>query len=160
MSTSIINRYAQEIIKEFLKVNNKEISDEELIKNLDIQYRRLNSEKFWSNQPDSLKIKYNITDIQAATIASNYSFNRIPTIFNLMKIKIPLLITYGTTDIKCADISLLPLFLFDTDVNYTIKAYPNYDHGYSLVGEDGKIINNEFHFDDVFNDILLWFEEK
>ena len=160
MSSSLFGRLTQDVMQLYIDVYfNKTLTHKELVEQLDSNvYNRLNNHIDWKNY-----INYT-NDVEKSyfpyhSALSNYSFNRELSIFNLLKIKIPLLVVYGTADIKCADISLLPLFLFDTDVNYTIKAYPNYDHGYSLVGEDRKIINGEFHFGDVFNDVLKWFGE-
>ena len=129
------------------------LTHKELVEQLDSNvYKPLNKHKDFKNYFDN-----NINEIDKHSVLSNYSFNRNLSIFNLIKIKIPLLVVYGTADIKSVDLSLLPLFLFDTDVNYTIKAYPNYDHSYFLVDDDGKVVFEEFHFDDVFNDVLRWF---
>ena len=90
---------------------------------------------------------------------SDYSFNSKQPILDLFKIKVPLLMIYGTADIGAIGCRLLPLFLVDTDVKYVLKAYPNYEHNYFLVKDNGERILEEYHFDKVFNDVLKWFNE-
>ena len=159
MSSSLFGRLTQDVMQLFRDACfNKTLTHKELIEQLDSNvYSRLIYHKDLKNYLDNNTNELDKYYFTYHSALSNYSFNRELSIFNLIKIKIPLLMVYGTADIKCADISLLPLLLFDTDVDYTVKAYPNYDHSYFLVGEDGNVIFEEYHFDDVFNDVLRWF---
>jgi hypothetical protein len=66
------------------------------------------------------------------------------------------LVVYGTADYKSLDCSLLPLLLLNTDVDYTLKAYPDYEHNYFRVDDAGNPIMEEYHWIDVFNDVYKW----
>lgn len=88
-------------------------------------------------------------------IAYNYNF----TIFDLLKIKIPILITYGTADIGSLDNDLVPYFFTENKkTNLSIKTYPNLEHNYLRLDKDGNI--KEKHWNDVFKDVMDWLFEK
>ena len=159
MSSGIFGRLTEEVIQLYLNVTNKSLTHTEFVEQLDSTiYQRLQNSKYLANHPGKNEFKKSHF-INYLSHVSNYSFNRSVSVLDLMKIKVPLLVVYGTADIGAIDCSLLPLFLFDTDVEYTLKAYPNYEHNYFLVGDDGERIHEEYHFHKVFNDVLKWFDD-
>ena len=85
------------------------------------------------------------------------SYNSELAFESLKKFSNPILVIYGTNDIAVsAHNDLLPFLLKDN--NLTIKAYPDLDHNYFKKNYDkkGNLIDESYHWDDVFRDIANW----
>lgn len=96
---------------------------------------------------------------EAAFFRNEMSYNYNFTIFDLLKVKIPILITYGTADIGSLDNDLVPYFFTQAKkTNLSIKVYPNLEHNYLLLDKEGNI--KERHWEDVFKDVMDWLFEK
>lgn len=86
-----------------------------------------------------------------------YSFSE-PSINNLLKVKIPIFIAMGAKDksVPIESFYLIPIeFARLGKTNLTYKIYPEYDHSFNIPPKSEKE-NWQFHFMDVFNDLLKW----
>ncbi len=96
---------------------------------------------------------------EAAFFKNEMTYNYNFAIFDLLKVKIPILITYGTKDIGSLDNDLVPYFFTQQKkTNLSIKVYPNLEHNYLLLDKEGNI--KERHWEDVFEDVMDWLFEK
>lgn len=78
------------------------------------------------------------------------------TIEDLLKIKIPIYISYGSDD-DVADCDLIPLRFIDLGKdNLTIKRYPNVEHNYFPVNKKGEVDYNNGLWKEVMNTFLEW----
>lgn len=79
---------------------------------------------------------------------------------NFKRIKKPVLIVYGTNDIPATHNDLLPYLL--KQKNITLKAFADYDHNYFKKEFDieGKLIEESYHWDDVFEYCVKWLFTK
>ncbi len=79
---------------------------------------------------------------------------------NLLKIKTPLYIAYGTDDKEITiGLDYLPLdFIEKGKKNLTLKAYPNHDHQFFELKKDtsGKVIDKIYRGDDVAKKWMEW----
>jgi pimeloyl-ACP methyl ester carboxylesterase len=163
MSANIFGRSVENIIALYANAIKGEIGHQELIEKMVKIYE---TEKWlkqngikWEPKPERMR-DWQQKDWDNYTAVNNYSFNGDPSIWDLTNIQVPLLVVYGTSDYKSIDCSLLPLLLLNTDVNYTIRPYPSYEHNYFMVDSAGKAIMSEWHWNDVFDDVIRWIEEK
>jgi pimeloyl-ACP methyl ester carboxylesterase len=86
------------------------------------------------------------------------SFSR-PLIDDLLKIKQPLYVVYGTADITATFCDLLPIYFISAHkTNLTLKPYPGLEHNYFEVGKDGSPIYEKGHWQEVMDNFLLWAE--
>ena len=104
--------------------------------------------------------KTNMDDSQGDTYKATYGFS-IPPIEYLEKLKIPILICYGTKD-WCApfnDYFRVNLIRKRKD-NFTFKAYIGTDHNFFPLLPDGKPNFEVFNWDKVANDWQKWLKKN
>jgi pimeloyl-ACP methyl ester carboxylesterase len=112
----------------------------------------------WSQQHKSDTIDQNYSFFR-----NDYSFNCELAIDNLVKIKCPLLIVYGTADIASTYNDLLPFFFARSNRNnLTMQCYPGYDHNYFYHDhtKDGNLSKDEFNWPLVFGNIDKWLKKN
>lgn len=84
------------------------------------------------------------------------SFSK-PTLNELVKLKIPVYIAYGSEDVGAALCDLLPLYFIENEKkNYSLKRYPNLGHNFFPVDENGKINHAEGKWGEVLDEFLKW----
>lgn len=84
-----------------------------------------------------------------------------PTINDLINIKIPVFVAYGTKDIVASYCDLLPIdFVRAEKKNYKVKPYIGLDHNYMEVDSLGKPIVEKCYWDTVMTDFIDWVENK
>ena len=95
-------------------------------------------------------------DTDKATFEFSY-----PTIKYLEKLKIPVLVTYGTKDM-CAPFNdfLHVETIREGKTNFTFKAYVGTEHNFFPLTEDNKPNYDVFNWDNVANDWLQWLNEN
>ena len=147
MSANPFSRNIQYVREQRLKMHRGEISDTLATNNLDTiftQYASSLNYKF-----DESQAKY------TAFYASDISYNKTFSIDNLLKINVPLLITYGSADIGALDNDMIPYFFIQKNKwNFEMKCYPNLEHNYLKLDKNGKIL--ERHWQDVLDDVVKW----
>jgi esterase/lipase len=86
-----------------------------------------------------------------------YAFNNYLSIKSLEKIKIPIFIGFGSNDIA-PSLNLFIPYILPNKENITIKPYPDLDHNFinTTYDENGNVLKESFHWDDVFKDIVDW----
>ena len=110
----------------------------------------------WKNVVENAnKIHYDGGDTYKAT----YSFS-LPQRDNLMDLKIPVLVTYGTKD---WGVSFNDLFQIEAirerKRNITFKSYIGLEHNYFPKNEKGEIIEEEYNWDKVAKDWMNWLKQ-
>jgi dienelactone hydrolase len=88
------------------------------------------------------------------------SYNSELSYGSLLKFSNPILVTYGTDDTGSLQNDLLPFLL--PKKNLTLTAYPDLDHNYfkKEFDKDGKPMEDSYHWDEVFKDIVNWLLSK
>lgn len=84
------------------------------------------------------------------------SYNENPPINSFKKYKNPVLISYGTNDVRAFNNNLLPLLI--NKKNLELKIYPDLDHNFikKEFDKDGKPLEDSYHWDRVFKDVVDW----
>jgi pimeloyl-ACP methyl ester carboxylesterase len=150
MSANPFNRCLQFRMEERMNSNKGLKSDTIANKNIDSLYN------FYEMLPN-LEFEKN-QHFEETVCKNEISYNHNFPIFDLLKIKKPILVTFGTADLGSLDNDLLPYFFYNKKKkNLTLKKYPNLDHNYLLRDENGQI--QESHWNDVFQEIMLWLLE-
>ncbi len=151
MSANPFNRFAQFATENRLKSARKEISDAIAKQNIDSLYQ------YFSDLPN-IDLRGQDAKIQAffkAEISYNYSF----ALDDLLKIKSPLLLTYGMADVGSLHNDLVPYFFRkEGKENLTVLSYPDLEHNYLKINDKNEI--TERHWQDVFDDVMKWLLRK
>ena len=84
------------------------------------------------------------------------SYNENPPYKSFEKFKNPILICYGTNDVRAYNNNLLPLLI--NKKNLELKIYPDLDHNFlrKEFDKNGNAIEDSYHWDSVFKDVLEW----
>lgn len=84
------------------------------------------------------------------------SYNENPPINSFKKYKNPVLISYGTNDVRAFNNNLLPLLI--NKKNLELKIYPDLDHNFikKEFDKDGTPLEDSYHWDRVFKDVVDW----
>lgn len=105
------------------------------------------------------KIVSNPTQIQydgGDTFKAMYSFS-LPQRDNLMQLKIPVLMTYGTTDDSVAYNDLFQIEAIQQHKrNITFNSYVGLEHNYFSTNKVGEINEEEYNWDKVVGDWMKW----
>ncbi len=112
---------------------------------------------YWA---DIVANKADMTTSQGDTYRATYEFSE-PLITYLEKLKIPVLVTYGTKDWSSPYIDFLRVdTIRQHKNNFTFKAYIGTEHNYFPLTENNKPNYDIFNWDKVANDWLKWLSEK
>jgi len=112
---------------------------------------------YWA---DIVSNKTDMTTSQGDTYKTTYEFSE-PMISYLEKLKIPVLVTYGTKDWSSPYNDFLRVDIIrQNKLNFTFKAYIGTEHNFFPLTEDNKPNYNIFNWDKVANDWLKWLNEK
>ena len=105
------------------------------------------------------KNRYDDTQKRGDTFKATFSFseNFVDDLLNLRK---PIFIAYGTKDIGTLGCDLLPIE-FDRigKTDYKLKAYPGLGHNFEEIDENGKSNYDKMYWDEVFNEFIKWVKE-
>ncbi|WP_276499552.1 alpha/beta hydrolase family protein [Pontibacter litorisediminis] len=94
------------------------------------------------------------------TFKSIYSFSK-PPIHSLRKLKIPVLIAYGTEDIAAPFFDYMRLeAIRNKKKNFTFMSYIGREHNFFGSDESGKVNYDDFGWDEVAQDWKEWLEKK
>ena len=84
------------------------------------------------------------------------SFSK-PQIETWLKIEAPIYLAYGTKDITSDLCDLVQLdFIREHKTNLTVKRYPNLEHSFFEVEENGQINYEKMHWPEVINEFINW----
>ena len=105
---------------------------------------------------NSTTINYNGGDTYKAT----YSFS-LPQRENLVQLKIPILVTYGSKDVAANYNDLFQIEVIrDRKQNFKFINYPGLEHNFFAVNEKLEPIYEKENWDKVANDWLEWINSK
>lgn len=80
---------------------------------------------------------------------------------DLLALRVPLYVMYGTRDIGSLGCDYLPLELERAGKrDYVLKAYPGLGHNYEQVDEAGRSNYEQMHWDEAFGGFLRWSLEQ
>ena len=84
------------------------------------------------------------------------SYNENPPINSFKKYKNPVLISYGTNDVRAFNHNLFPLLI--NKKNLELKIYPDLDHNFfkKEFDKEGNSLEDSYHWDRVFKDVVDW----
>jgi len=112
---------------------------------------------YWT---DIVANKTDMTTSQGDTYRTTYEFSE-PMITYLEKLKIPVLVCYGTKDWSSPFNDYLRVDVIRKGKkNFTFKAYIGTEHNYFPLTADNKPNYEIFNWDNVANDWLKWVNEK
>ena len=110
---------------------------------------------YWQKAVDN---KTNLDASQGDTDKATYEFST-PLFDDLLKLKIPVLVSYGTKDYSAPFNDYLRVEAIRRNKsNFEFKAYIGAEHNYFPLLNDGKPNYEVFNWDKVAHDWLLWIE--
>ena len=112
---------------------------------------------YWA---DIVANKNNMNSLHGDTYKATFEFSE-PMITLLEKLKIPVLVTYGTKDWSSPYNDLLQVnTIRQNKTNFTFKAYIGTDHNYFPMTNDNQPDYNIFNWDKVADEWLKWLNGK
>jgi pimeloyl-ACP methyl ester carboxylesterase len=114
----------------------------------------------WENKKVN---RENTNDIKTLHYNNNISYMKDMPFNNLLKIKIPILVAYGTKDIHSLDNDLLPyIFAANNKKNLQLKVYPGVEHNFIkyIKNDKGEVMMGDYLWDKVWRDVVWWFLDK
>lgn len=143
MSADPFNRTSEDITKLGLEnsINHDDSLNCTIISDLVKDYKNINNASEYVDN-------YNLFNW------ASYETNMPITYFK--KFKNPLLIIYGTDDLKSFNNHILPFII--QKKNLKINAYPDMDHNFFIKEYDknNNLIQESYHWDSVFKDVVNW----
>ena len=113
--------------------------------------------KYWN---DACENRNDLDDEHGDTYKSVYDFS-YPAINYLRKVKIPVLVCWGTADYCTPYLDYMQVeFIRDQRRNFTFKPYVKRDHNYFGLTKEGRTDYNNFGWDIVAKDWLTWLRTK
>ena len=169
-----LNKNIQALNKLNIKKNSKLIVNFQNLKECDnsaiiylISYFKTFQEENITLENDSLRVLKIYKEIKDYKNLKNFnvlendmmnfvSYNENPPINSFKKYKNPLLISYGTNDVRAFNNNLLPLLI--NKKNLELKIYPDLDHNFikKEFDNEGNPLEDSYHWDRVFKDVVDW----
>ena len=116
-----------------------------------------NDMDYWA---DVVSNRNDMSGSHGDTYKATYEFSE-PMITKLEKLKIPVLVSYGTKDWSSPYNDLLRVGIIRKNKNnFTFKAYVGTEHNFFPITEDNKPNYNIFNWDKVANDWIHWLMEN
>jgi pimeloyl-ACP methyl ester carboxylesterase len=158
------NPFSRQRDKELNLRKESMVSDSDLV--LDsINQRKINGieynfkKRFYG---DNFKNRENQFDLNVLKLNNENSYMKDLPYKNLLKVKIPILVAYGSKDVSSLDNDLLPfIFAGENKKNLTMYPYAGVEHNFMkyTLNESGEIIKTDFLWDQVWRDVVNWFLE-
>ena len=90
---------------------------------------------------------------------TTYSFST-PTLSDIVHMKKPVYIAYGTRDVTSSYCDLLPIeFIRKRKTDWKVVPYLNMEHNFAVVKDNGEVDWSDYHFCEVIRDFLAWLKE-
>ena len=164
-SSGILDRYYEEILYWRQLSDLKQISQEEAQQNIDEVYKRyLSGRDYYNYFEQNPNAESSFPFQEHHSILTNYSYNFEEISLNyLLKIDIPILCVYGTSDIKSIDNDMLPLFFARANKNNLTMLPKLYcDHSFFERKHNPKTgeMEEKYIANEVFKEIFLWLRES
>ena len=113
--------------------------------------------KYWE---EVVKNKASMDDSQGDTHRATFEFSH-PPIKYLQKLKIPVLVSYGTKDWSAPFNDFMRVdFIRQGKNNFTYQPYVGTEHNFFPLTKDNRPNYDIFNWDKVANDWLKWLDEK
>lgn len=101
-----------------------------------------------------------MNDSQGDTDKATFEFSQ-PPINYLKKLKIPVLVAYGTKDWSATfNVFMRVSFIQQRKRNFTFQSYIGTEHNFFPITIDNKPNYDVFNWDNVVNDWLKWVDEN
>lgn len=140
-------RFDQYIRRKRLEEQSGRISSEEAQAQIEEYYA------WWRHISDN---RHNDNTLQGDTEKATFSFSE-NFLDDMLGLRIPLYITYGTRDIGSLGCDYLPIELERAGKkNYVLKAYPGLGHNYEEIDEQGTSNYDSMFWDEVFQEFISW----
>jgi len=112
--------------------------------------------KYWE---DVVKNNNDMDDSKGDTHKATFEFSE-PPIIQLLKLKIPVLVSYGTKDESAAFNDFMRVdFIRKGKRNFTFNPYVGTEHNFFPLTTDNKLNYDIFNWDKVANDWLKWLDK-
>lgn len=148
LSFNILGRYSQFILKQRNAVRYGIITDSIAQKNIDEKY------EWWQN------VCRDTTEFETGNTKRTWrSFSR-PFVDDIVNLKMPVYVAFGTEDDGASMCDLLPLFFeLKGKHNYKIHAFIGCGHNFEQILPDGKSDYENMHWQDVMDEFIDWCEK-
>jgi len=160
-SSSILDRSVENIYQNRHLVDLGKISSEEAQKRIDLEYEWYQFKKDYSSdfpfKYDSTKTRF--SEHRHYSMMTDASWNFDPILFQLQHLNMPILVVYGTADLKARDNDLLPLFFTRWGKkNLTMMPVLDADHIFfrTIIDKETNEQKREYIGKVVFVDIEKW----
>lgn len=142
-------RFDQYIRRKRLEEQSGKISSEETQAQIEEYY------EWWRHISDN---RHDDNTLQGDTEKAAFSFSE-NFLDDILGLRIPLYITYGTRDIGSLGCDYLPIELERIGKkDYVLKAYPGLGHNYEEIDERGTSNYDKMFWDEVFQEFIRWAE--
>ncbi len=106
---------------------------------------------------EEYKVVYNADSVKQNPKMKNIQSFSKPFYYDLLKLKIPIYMAYGTEDIIADLCDLMPLYFIENGkTNLTLKRYLGVDHNFFELDEHGRSNHERGHWEDVMNEFINW----
>lgn len=120
----------------------------------------VNTENTFNHWNDIVKEPNRIDNLKGDTFKGTYGFS-IPPISYLRKLKIPVLVSYGTMDYCSPFNDYMRLEFIEKGLkNFSFKSYVGLEHNYFPKDKLGNVDFKEFNWNKVSDDWLKWLEKQ
>ncbi len=104
--------------------------------------------------------RFDDSQLRGDTFKATYSFSE-SFVDDLLALKDPVYISYGTKDIGSLGCDLLPIeFERAGKKDYIVKAYPGLGHNFEEIDAAGNSQYDKMHWDEVFNSFTIWLGQQ
>ena len=112
--------------------------------------------KRWKHISDN---RFDDSQEKGDTFKATYSFSE-SFIDDILQLRKPIFIAYGTKDIGTLGCDLLPIeFERIGKSDYTLRAYPGLGHNFEEIDSNGRSNYDLMHWDEVFEEFIQWTKE-
>ena len=147
LSLNVSGRYSQYILQQRNAARGGRITDSTAQKNIEERY------KWWQN------VCRDTTEFETGNTKHTWrSFSR-PFIDDIVNLKMPVYVAFGTEDDGACMCDLLPLFFeLKGKHDYRIHAFTGCGHNFEPILPDGKPDYENMHWQDVMDEFIKWCE--
>jgi len=120
-----------------------------------------NAEQVFNNWKNIIDNPNNMDAASGDTYSATYGFSLPPPMIYLEKLKIPVLVTYGTKDYSCPYNDYFRVRVMEQKKkNFAFKAYVGLEHNFFPLKANGEINYDIFNWDKVADDWRQWLKDQ